>query len=623
MKKINPLYIIYTITALSFLAIALYFAYFCQYQLRFMEQQRVFLFAKEYFDAFILQPGGIVDYVNVFLLQFFFHPIVGGFIISFMCFLLFFLLYKEAKKIAGNNIAFFLSIIPVGLLLVLHHDHGISLSVVLSLLLSLCAIKAGTMPVGRLLRLPGFYCLYRLGLIVLLFAIGGGVAVWPALMCFICYEYKQSVKGWRRYVNIISLCVTMALLYLLARYILYPTYSERDILFSNIPSMYGKPWFLYVMLLLWTGSTVIYLLSLMLSPLRLPLLSTLYLDKFKNLMPVSFLVFVSLVFASVVYFARNERTEMILHIDYDISMQDWDGALEVCRKYPDKHRVVWQYANLALCQQGRLLYDFMEFASSDFDPLFLPWEVNNITPLFGQETYYYLGLINESVHWAFEASIANPMGTNSKLLRRLVQGNIINGKYDLADKYLSVLDKTLYYNRWAEQMSLYLSDSISDKALWVESKRNIMPYDDFLMGDHPVFVLKRLLEMQPGNRMAFEYFMAYLFIVKDINMIIENLEYINNLNYMEFPSLLSQVLILYISLHPDQELELLKRYPISLSPDVENQFNEFNRIMKLSKTKEQAQAALKKDFGKTIWYYLQFDRSLETKMQNNENRNIY
>ena len=622
MKKINPLYIIYTITALFFLAIALYFAHFCQYQLRFMEQQRVFLFAKEYFNAFILQPGGIVDYVNVFFLQFFFHPVVGGIIISFLCCLLFILLYKEVKKVTGNNIAFFLSIIPVGLLLVLHQDHGISLSVVLSLLLSLCAIKLGSIPAGRLSRLPGFLCLYRSCLIILLFATGGGAAVWPALVCFICYGCKQLVKDRREYISIACLCITVILLYLSARYILYPTYSVRDILLSNIPAMYGKPLFLYAMLFLWVVSTVIYLLPLLFSPSCMSSL-LLRLGKFKDLRPVLFLIFAVFIFSSAVYFARNERTEMILHIDYDISMQDWDGALEVCREYPDKHSIVWQYANLALCQQGRLLFDFMEFVSSDFDPLFLMWEANNRSPLFGHETYYYLGLINESVHWAFEASIANPLGTNSKLLRRLAQGNIINGKYDLADKYLSILDKTLYYNRWADQMSLFLSDSVSNDAAWVKYRRDIMPDKDFLIGDHPVYMLKRLLDMKPGNKMAFEYFMAYFLMVKDINAVIENMEYVNNLDYVEFPSLLSQVIMLYISLHPDQELYLLDKYPRALSQEVANQFSEFNRIMQISKTKEQAQAALKKDFGKTIWYYLQYDRSLEVKMQNNENRNIY
>lgn len=64
------------------------------------------------------------------------------------------------------------------------------------------------------------------------------------------------------------------------------------------------------------------------------------------------------------------------------------------------------------------------------------------------------------IHWnniaqrtAFEAMEYIPNYNKSgRALKRLVETNIINGHYDVARKYISILEKTTFYRKWAQSM---------------------------------------------------------------------------------------------------------------------------------------------------------------------------
>ena len=78
--------------------------------------------------------------------------------------------------------------------------------------------------------------------------------------------------------------------------------------------------------------------------------------------------------------------------------------------------------------------------------------------IFSNEVYFFLGDTNASQHRALIAMIFSPNHYSSRLLRRLVQINIINGEYKVAEKYLKILSKTLFHKKWAYNLLCMLND---------------------------------------------------------------------------------------------------------------------------------------------------------------------
>ena len=66
---------------------------------------------------------------------------------------------------------------------------------------------------------------------------------------------------------------------------------------------------------------------------------------------------------------------------------------------------------------------------------------------------YLLYWTNISQRTAFEAMEYIPNNNKSgRALKRLVETNIISGHYDVARKYISILEKTTFYRKWAKSM---------------------------------------------------------------------------------------------------------------------------------------------------------------------------
>ena len=64
-----------------------------------------------------------------------------------------------------------------------------------------------------------------------------------------------------------------------------------------------------------------------------------------------------------------------------------------------------------------------------------------------------VGMVNVSQRAAFEAMETIPYYNKSaRALRRLVETNIVTGQYDVALKYIAILEETLFYRGWARRM---------------------------------------------------------------------------------------------------------------------------------------------------------------------------
>ena len=107
---------------------------------------------------------------------------------------------------------------------------------------------------------------------------------------------------------------------------------------------------------------------------------------------------------------------------------------------------------------------------------------------------------------------------NPRMLKRLVQTNLIYGTYPVAEKYISILEKTYAYRDWAQSQRKYLyNDEVVESDPILGTRRRMLPDRNSLAmikglaGDLELF-----LEKGPANSAALQYLGAMYLLAKDL-----------------------------------------------------------------------------------------------------------
>ena len=140
------------------------------------------------------------------------------------------------------------------------------------------------------------------------------------------------------------------------------------------------------------------------------------------------------------------------------------------------------------------------------------------SPLPTAEAFYQLGMINVAQRTVFEAQEAIlDFQKSGRCYKRLAQTNLINGQYEVARKYLSALQKTLFYREWAEEtLPLLGNEEAIDRHPEYGRLRQWAFKEDFYFSDHvPPEMLESLYFSNTDNRMAYQYLLAYYLLTGD------------------------------------------------------------------------------------------------------------
>ena len=140
------------------------------------------------------------------------------------------------------------------------------------------------------------------------------------------------------------------------------------------------------------------------------------------------------------------------------------------------------------------------------------------SPLPTAEAFYHLGMINVAQRSVFEAQEAIlDFQKSGRCYKRLAQTNLINGNYAVARKYLSALQKTLFYKEWANETLPLLGN---EKAIAQHPEygrlRQMACNEDFYFSDHVTpEMLENLYFSNTNNRLAYQYLLAYYLLTGD------------------------------------------------------------------------------------------------------------
>jgi hypothetical protein len=109
--------------------------------------------------------------------------------------------------------------------------------------------------------------------------------------------------------------------------------------------------------------------------------------------------------------------------------------------------------------------------------------MNNMSGAFiMSEVFFHIGMVNMSQRAAFETMESIPNYNKSgRALKRLTETAIITGQYEIALKYIAILEETITYRKWAKTVKPLAEhlETISQNAFYQKMRKLYEEQEDF------------------------------------------------------------------------------------------------------------------------------------------------
>ena len=483
-----------TASALLGVLVFLFWWFFYPHALSYQEQYQMFLFTNDYFTQRVMVPGGLADYLGEFLVQFYYLKWAGALVLAALYVLLQWLTW-QLMRLQANSLSSWcypLSFIPSLLLLWLMGDESVLLSYVVALLMAMAAAWASRCWERYRLSWPD------LVVVPLLFAVAGPLAwvyvvlralsaprrcwwmpVWMALVhgasAFVLLQWplKSVAFGLNYYriplhYHVLQAILPLAVVALIALGRWLPGASRRQSMMASAK--------------IWGG--------------------------------VSTLCVFILAFLAIPVGYDKDKYEL-LRQDYLVRQERWDEIVGRADHYQVENAFSCNCVNLALAKQRRLADGMFDYYQSGEDALLMPMVRDLTSNIPTAEAFWHLGMVNSAYRYMhdLQESILNAR-KSGRFTKRMVECLVVNGKYALAAKHLALLQHTLFYRGWANEMcQLLYQDAKVDRHPLYGKKRKMRFKNDFLYSYDEIHKMLGLLFIDNAeNTMALDYFMGELLL---------------------------------------------------------------------------------------------------------------
>jgi len=303
---------------------------------------------------------------------------------------------------------------------------------------------------------------------------------------------------------------------------------------------------------------------------------------------------------------QKEHEKNIILANYYSYNEQWDKVVGVAVSDTVYDVFMNYFFNRAIDNAGHFLDLFFDYPQyMGIDGLH-PDKLNNIAIAFlSSDIYYDLGYISEATHWASEAQSVLPY--SPRVLRRLALVNIIDGNFEAARKYLTVLDENFLNKDFVLKYMPYVDDTtliLRDKIL--SEKRSQIPYFNPAASDISDRFLQ-LLEKNSMNKRAYDHLeMSYL-LEHQLGLFMKYLP-LGKKFYKAMPEVFEQAFVLIMIAKGDNNLTQFK-----ISQSTKELAQGYIKILKQNKkNKKVAKALLAREYANTYLYYAMFNSPLVT-----------
>ena len=555
-----------------------------EYHFYYIEQSQLFLFSEAYIRNKLLLPGGFSMLVAEFLVQFFIRPYVGALVTAALLTGVGVCTAGIVKRIAPVSGLFILYVLPMLALLFMHFDFNYRVQGTVCYLMMM-ALLCGYMRIRNDL----FRLVAGCVLVPVLFWLAGSIAVlFAGMVCL--FEGLRKTPKW--YISLIGV----------AEVLLLGVGTVYFSLMGEYRWVFGPD--LYYHYTLHPKEIIYY------SWICLPLVFLVaFFIRNKNSLSgkkwragISCIAQLAMI-AAVLWWGMpkysDAKTLKLKKLDYFARTEQWDKTIEEC-KGKLTNFLYMCHLNMALANKGELSDKMFNFDQRGPQGLLVQWNKSENISCMLSDIYFTMGATASSQEMAFEGYVSAMEDGNPRMLKRLVQTNLIYGTYPVAEKYISILEKTYAYRDWAQSQRKYLyNDEVVESDPILGTRRRMLPDRNSLAmikglaGDLALF-----LEKGPANSAALQYLGAMYLLAKDL----EGFKALVEKYYgTEFLPVHFQEAVIVMS---EKEPDYWKRF--NVSETIVARFTDYKKQVLANRNSSAIAGLLNRSYGNTYWFYFMF-----------------
>ena len=461
------------------------------FTLAYREQKQLFLFEKTYLLDTLLKVGGLATLLARFIVQFFWNPAVALILTMLLLALSAYMTWALVRESWRDW-----KVIPVCLIPSLFIGASLSdNSLHFEFLTSILLVQAG------LLVFKGIKSrkvLWGVLLTIILYYTAGSAAVIFAVCAALQPDGEQSrTTGFWRLTYLATVAVCGVVAYLTAAVPIWADAFTPSLYYDLDASMPKVHWIGWICL-----------------PVFLALLP--FAKGRRLFVPGLTLALLAVIPARKISKQIEEKQPCLAYIfEHYTNNEDWDGLIKACKEAPWLPRTA-NYLNMALAQKGVLAEDLLKYDQRGVMSLAYFPEDKTVDVRLAH-IMYSMGNMAAAQDVAFNA-LTSLTGYSPSMLKMNIRIELMRGAYGVADKYLSILEKAPHYRSWAkEQRSFLWNDDAVESDPELGIGRNDFPEEDgFAMFDSPVTELARIVEANPSDKKAMQYYLSFLLLAKDL-----------------------------------------------------------------------------------------------------------
>lgn len=556
----------------------------------YREQVQIFRFDSSFiYDRFFV-VGGFSLCLSQFFVQFFCVPLIGSLITAVCSVASAAFLWLAFRKINRHVCLFALCFLPVLFQINALYDFYYSYQGLVSFCLASLFIYVYAVFVPTL---KGIYrLLWGSMLSVVLFVLAGATALLSAVAIFffeLSTDYKRA-----HYQLLPVVLVLLSGFYIVARG------DAASLRLALLNDAYYEPILRPTKFFLTSWILVVLVMLVFFALKRLPV--------FKPSVSVGCAL---VLFAGICWYClysgerNSSKAYGLFELQHYVVTEDWDHILQSKVVRADNYLLL-NYANLALSHRGRLISNLFDYPQRGPMSLLVQGNSNDQIPELTTilaDLYYRVGSIGAAQSKAFDSNVGIRYG-NPSMVKLLVKTNLIFGAYAVAEKYISLLEKTWRYADWARAQRRFLYDDeavASDQELGTKRK-GLTRQDHFAFLYGPYADMLNTLEANPADTVARDYALAFLMLAKDrknVNRFVER--YAGTEILKTVPPLFQQAVMIMNENDP----AYCRRYGVS--ENVVESYGDFRRkYLSAIENRRSAAADLLGEYGKSYWYYFLF-----------------
>ena len=558
-----------------------------EYHFYYIEQSQLFLFSEAYIRNKLLLPGGFSMLVAEFLVQFFIRPYVGALVTAVLLTGVGVCTAGIVKLIAPVSGLFILYVLPMLALLFMHFDFNYRVQGTVCYLMMM-ALLCGYMRIRNDL----FRLVAGCVLVPVLFWLAGSIAVlFAGMVCL--FEGLRKTPKW--YISLIGV----------AEVLLLGVGTVYFSLMGEYRWVFGPD--LYYHYTLHPKEIIYY------SWICLPLVFLVaFFIRNKNSLSgkkwragISCIAQLAMI-AAVLWWGMpkysDAKTLKLKKLDYFARTEQWDKTIEEC-KGKLTNFLYMCHLNMALANKGELSDKMFNFDQRGPQGLLVQWNKSENISCMLSDIYFTMGATASSQEMAFEGYVSAMEDGNPRMLKRLVQTNLIYGTYPVAEKYISILEKTYAYRDWAQSQRKYLyNDEVVESDPILGTRRRMLPDRNSLAmikglaGDLALF-----LEKGPANSAALQYLGAMYLLAKDLEGFKALVEKYYGTEFLPVLPVHFQEAVIVMS---EKEPDYWKRF--NVSETIVARFTDYKKQVLANRNNSAIAGLLNRSYGNTYWFYFMF-----------------